>query len=150
MSNTYSRILMHVVFSTKRREPWIQAAWEDELYAYIAGIVERKGQKMLAINGMPDHMHMLIGIKVDCSISDLVREVKKSSTNFIRERKFTASPFYWQEGFGAFSYAKKDLPVVARYIANQKLHHAKVNFREEYLELLDEFGIEYNVKYVFD
>lgn len=150
MANTYSRILMHVVFSTKGRQMLISSDWEAELYSYIAGITERMGQKMLAINGMPDHIHLLIGMRVDCCLSDLIREVKKSSTNFIRAKRFTLNDFHWQEGFGAFSYATSDLPIVAGYIANQKLHHANLTFREEYLGLLDEYKIEYKIEYVFD
>jgi len=148
--STYSQIYIQVVFAVKGRESLIKEQWEEELYKYITGIVRNKGQKMLAINGMPDHIHFLIGMKPSCCLSDLVREVKKSSNDFIKEKKFVKYKFNWQEGFGAFSYSHSHLDKVIKYIMNQKIHHRKKTFKEEYIELLKKFEIEYKEEYLFE
>src|ERR1700722_5261260 len=109
MPGTYSQIYIQTVFAVKGRAHLIGSEWEEELYKYITGIVQKKEKKMLAINGMPDHIHFLIGMKSTCSLSDLVREIKKSSNDFIRESKFLKHPFYWQDGYGAFSYSHSQL-----------------------------------------
>jgi REP element-mobilizing transposase RayT len=100
---------VHIIFSPKRRAPLIHPSWEDELYKFITGIVTNKGQKMLAINGMPDHIHIVIGYKPSCCISDLVREIKKSTNTFIKEKKFTRFTFSWQEGFTAFTFSQRSM-----------------------------------------
>jgi REP element-mobilizing transposase RayT len=147
---TFSQIYIQVVFAVKERQNLIHASWEDELYKYITGILRNKEQKLLAINGMPDHIHFLIGMKPSCCLSDLVREVKKASNEFINERKFLRQNFYWQEGYGAFSYSHRDLSNVINYIMNQKEHHKKHNFKEEYIELLKKFEIEFKDQYLFE
>jgi putative transposase len=116
MSGTFSQIYIQVVFAVKNRNAIIHASWEDELYKYITGIVQNKGQKMLAINGMPDHIHFVIGMKPSCCLSDLVREVKKASNEFINQKKFTAGKFQWQEGYGAFSYSHSSLDTIILYV----------------------------------
>lgn len=150
MSNTYSQIYIQVVFAVKGRESLIDIQWEERLYKYITGIIRGKEQKLLAINGMPDHIHILIGIKPNCSLSDLVREVKKSSNEFIREKHLSKFRFSWQDGFGAFSYNHAQVHSVIGYIMDQKLHHQKVTFREEYLDLLKQFEIDHDNKYLFN
>lgn len=120
MAGTYSQIYIHVIFAVKGRENLIHPLWEEELYKYITGIVQNKEQKMLAINGMSDHIHFLIGMRPSCCLSDLVREVKKTSTEFIRVKRLLSSPFQWQEGYGAFSYSHSSLNQVISYILNQK------------------------------
>ncbi len=150
MSSTFSQIYIHIVFAVKGRESLILEDWEEELFKYITGIVKNKGQKMLAINGMPDHIHLLIGMKPICCLSDLVREIKKSSNDFVNERKFLKHKFYWQEGFGAFSYGHSSLKSVIDYIQNQKLHHKKTTFKEEYIGFLQKFHIEYKDEFLFD
>lgn len=125
MANTFSQIYIQVVFAVQKRNALIQKTWEEELYKYITGIVQNKEQKMLAINGTYDHIHFFIGMKPTCCLSDLVREVKKSSNAFIKENKFSPFRFQWQEGFGAFSYSHSQLTDVIRYIENQKEHHRK-------------------------
>ncbi|MDX2128191.1 MAG: IS200/IS605 family transposase [Chloroherpetonaceae bacterium] len=150
MANCYSQIYIQIVFAVKGRENSIHTTWEEELYKYITGIVTKKGHKLLAINGMPDHIHILIGLNPSFSLSDLVREIKKSSNEFIREKKYVNHPFYWQEGYGAFSYSHSSLDQVIRYIQNQKYHHTKQSFREEYVEFLERFMIEYKDEYLFD
>lgn len=150
MPGTFSQIYIQIVFAVKGRHSMIQSSWENELYKYISGIVKNKEQKMLAINGMPDHIHFLIGMKPSCCLSDLIREVKKSSNEFINERKFTPSRFYWQEGFGAFSYSHSALNNVINYIDNQKEHHKTKTFREEYIDFLKQFQVEYKEEYLFE
>ena len=123
MRDTFSQIHIQIVFAVKRRQNLILPSWEQELYKYITGIIQKKDQKMLAINGMPDHIHIFIGMKPNCCLSDLVREVKKSSNAFVNEKGFTKTKFQWQEGFGAFSYSHSALSMVIKYIENQKEHH---------------------------
>ena len=150
MSSTYSQIYIHIVFAVKGRDSLIQPVWEERLYKYITGIVQNKEQKMLAINGMPNHIHFLIGMRPTCCLSDLIREVKKSSNEFIKENNLTPFKFQWQEGFGAFSYSHSQLSNVIGYIGNQKEHHKEKSFQEEYTELLKEFKIDYKDEYVFE
>ncbi len=149
MAGTYSQIYIQIVFAVKFRECIIDNSWEEELYKYISGIVKNKGQKMLAINGMPDHVHIFLGIKPSCCLSDLVREIKKSSNSFINEMKFCRGNFRWQEGFGAFSYSHSHIDRVVKYILNQKQHHSKHTFSEEYVDLLKQFQVEYDPQYIF-
>jgi REP element-mobilizing transposase RayT len=150
MANTFSQIYIQVVFAVQNRNAFIKPAWEEELYKYITGIVQNKGQKMLAINGTHNHIHFFTGIKPSCCLSDLVREIKKSSDTFIKEKKFTNSYFKWQEGFGAFSYGHSQLADVIKYIERQKEHHQKKSFKEEYLAFLKAFEIEFKDEYLFE
>ena len=150
MSDTFSQIYIQIVFAVKGRNSLINASWEEQLYQYITGITTNKGQKMLAINGMPDHIHFLIGMKPTCCLSDLVREIKKSSTEFIKEKKFSKYNFQWQEGYGAFSYSHSGLNNVIGYIMNQKNHHKKQLFKEEYMAFLKKFDIEFKDEYLFE
>ncbi len=150
MPGTFSQIYIQIVFAVKDRESMIQPPWEEQLYRYITGIVQNKGQKMLTINGMPDHLHFFIGMKPSCCLSDLVREIKKSSNDFIKEKKFSKFNFCWQQGYGAFSYSHSNLDNVIKYIMNQKAHHKKKTFKEEYLEFLKKFEIEFKDEYLFE
>ncbi|MBK8887997.1 MAG: IS200/IS605 family transposase [Saprospiraceae bacterium] len=150
MAGTFSQIYIQVVFAVKGRECVIHTSWEEELYKYISGIVRNKGQKMLAINGMPDHLHFIIGMKPSCCLSDLVREIKKSSNDFINEKKFSKYKFSWQEGYGAFSYSHSALDNVIQYVNNQKEHHRKISFKDEYKEFLEKFEVEFREEYLFE
>ncbi|MDD3773410.1 MAG: IS200/IS605 family transposase [Weeksellaceae bacterium] len=150
MASTFSQIYIQVVFAVQNRESMINLSWEEELYKYITGIVRNKEQKMLAINGVADHIHFFIGMKPSCCLSDLVREIKKSSNEFIKEKKFTKFKFNWQEGYGAFSYSHSQIDSVVKYIMNQKEHHKKQKFREEYLDFLNKFEIEFKDEYLFE
>ena len=150
MAGTYSNIYIQIVFAVKGRQSLISPLWEDQLYKYITGIIQNKGQKMLSINGIPNHIHILIGMKPSCCLSDLVREVKKSSTEFINENRFTRNKFYWQEGYGAFSYSHSAFGNVITYINNQKEHHKITSFRDEYLDFLEKAEIEFKHEYLFD
>jgi putative transposase len=147
--STYSQIYIQIVFAVKNRQALIAYSWEEELYKYITGIVQNKGQKMLAINGMPDHIHIFMGIKPSCCLSDLVREIKKASNSFINEKGFSNYKFEWQEGFGAFSYSHSSLDNVIGYINNQKVHHTKRSFKEEYIDFLEKFNVEFKNEYLF-
>jgi REP element-mobilizing transposase RayT len=150
MAGTFSQIYIQVVFAVKGRQSLILPQWEEELFKYISGIVKNKEQKLLAINGMPDHIHIFIGMKPSCCLSDLVREIKKSSNEFVNEKRFCKSKFSWQEGFGAFSYSHSSLDNVIAYIQNQKEHHKKQLFKDEYKEFLDKFQIEHKDEYLFN
>jgi putative transposase len=150
MSDTFTQIYIQVVFAVQNRNALIHKSWEERLYKYTTGIVQNKEQKMLAINGTQNHIHFLIGMKPTCCLSDLVREVKKSTNVFIKENKFCPFPFQWQSGFGAFSYNHSQLDNIIGYIMNQKEHHRKKTFKEEYLELLKKFNIEYKNEYLFE
>ena len=150
MAGTFSQIYIQTVFAVKNRNALIRSEWESELYQYITGIVQNKGQKMLAINGTSNHIHFLIGMKPTCCLSDLVREIKKSSNIFIKEKRFTCYNFQWQEGFGAFSYSHSALDKIVQYIHYQKEHHKKKTFKEEYMDFLKKFDIEFKDEYLFD
>jgi putative transposase len=150
MPSTFSQIYIQVAFAVKGRNSLIHSSWEEELYKYITGIIRNKEQKLLAINGMPDHIHFFIGMKPTCCLSDLVREIKKSSNEFIKEKKLCKFKFQWQEGYGAFSYSHSSLDNVIDYINNQKTHHKKQSFIDEYKEFLTAFEIEYKDEYLFE
>ena len=150
MANTYSQIYIQVVFAVKNRNSFIQSTWEDELHKYITGVVRNKDQKLISINGMPDHIHFLLGMRPTCCLSDLVREIKKSSNEFVNDKKLSRFNFEWQTGFGAFSYGHSQLDKVIAYIAGQKEHHKKQNFKQEYVGLLKKFNVEHEEQYLFD
>jgi len=150
MPGTFSQIYIQVVFAVKGRENLISKNWKDELHKYIAGIIKGKNQKPIIVNGMPDHIHAFIGLRPSMSISDLVRDIKNNSTNFVNKNKFVQGRFSWQEGFGAFSYSHSQIGNVYKYILNQEEHHKRETFKEEYLELLKRFEIEHNEKYLFE
>jgi REP element-mobilizing transposase RayT len=149
MPNTYTQIHIQTVFTVQNRESLIQNVWKDELYKYITGIVQRNGHKLLVINGCPDHVHLLLGLRPSQSLSDLMQDIKGSSSKWINEKRVVAGRFSWQEGYGAFSYAKSELPFVVHYINNQEEHHRRNTFLEEYVELLQEHGIDYDDRYLF-
>lgn len=150
MPNTYSQIYIQVVFAVKGRSNLISKHNREELHKYISGIVQNENQKMLAIFAMPDHVHILIGLKPNIAISNLVRDIKANSSKFINEKNWVKGKFQWQEGYGAFSYSRSQIDNVINYILNQEEHHQKKTFKEEYLEFLHKFEIEYDEKYLFE
>jgi len=150
MANTYSKIYIHIVFTVKGRQNLIQKKYREQLHKYISGIIKNKGQKLLSIFAMPDHIHLFMNIKPNITISDLVRDIKANSSKFINEKKIVKGKFSWQKGFGAFSYSESQIPSVIKYIKNQEEHHKKRTFREEYIELLTKFAIEFDEKYLFE
>ncbi len=149
MANTYTQIYIHVVFAVEGRQNLIAPEHDNELQKFITGIVSGQKQKLIAINNMPDHLHLLVGLRPDSSLSDLVRDIKSGSSKFIKEKRWVAGRFSWQEGFGAFSYSRSQLGTVIRYIENQQRHHTRKSFHEEYIELLEKFGVDYDRKYIF-
>jgi REP element-mobilizing transposase RayT len=150
MPGTFSQIYIQIVFAVKGRQNLVQSSFESALYKYIAGIVSGKGQKPLAVNGMPDHIHILVGLKPSMAIADLVRDIKNNSTNFIYEKNWVPKKFCWQEGYGAFSYSESNYGKVIEYIKNQKQHHRQQNFRQEYSSFLKKFNVPYDEKYLFE
>jgi len=150
MAGTFSQVYIQVVFAVKGRENLIGNEWKEELHKYISGIITTKGQKAIIVNGVSDHIHCFIGLKPSIAISDLVRDIKNNSTNFINERKFIKGKFRWQEGFGVFSYSQSQIKDVYNYILNQEEHHRKKTFKDEYVEFLNDNQVDYKPEYLFD
>jgi putative transposase len=148
MASTYTQLHNHIVFATKYRAGSILPSWNNDLHKYITGIVQNHDHKMLQINNMPDHIHMLLGMKPHQSLSSLLRIVKSDSTRWIKENRLV-SEFAWQEGYGAFSVSKSQLPKVMLYIQNQHEHHRIKSFQEEYVQMLTQAGIDFDPQYVF-
>ena len=147
---TYTQIHIQFVFAVKFRDSLIKEDWKEELHKYITGIVQNNNHKLLVINSMPDHVHILVGMRPKQSVSDLVMEIKTNSSKFINDKNWINGKFSWQEGYGAFSYSKSSVDAVVKYILNQEEHHKNKSFKEEYLDFLNKFEIEYDSKYLFD
>ena len=150
MGDTYTQLYIQLVFAVKGRNNFIQHAWEEELYKYITAVVQNDRHKMLAINGMPDHIHIFLGLNPAFSISDLVKDIKRASNNWINKKGFTKGKFEWQSGYGAFSYGKSQIDQVCKYVLNQKTHHARLSFKDEYINLLKLFEIDFKDEYLFE
>ncbi len=150
MANTFSQLYIQIVFAVKGRQNLIHHAWKEDLHKYIAGIIKGKGQKPIIVNGMPDHLHIFVGLRPAMAISDLVRDIKNNSSNFINDRHLVNGRFSWQEGYGAFSYSHSHIENVYNYILNQETHHQKQTFKTEYLGLLSTFEIPFDEKYLFE
>jgi putative transposase len=135
--------------AVKFRASVIQPLWKERLHQYITGIVQNNGHKIISINAMPDHLHLFFGFRPNQSLSDLMRLVKGESSEWINKERFNASTFRWQEGYGAFSYSRSQIPAVCKYIDGQEEHHRKKTFLEEYKHILDESEIEYDECYIF-
>jgi putative transposase len=148
MANTYTQIYLHIVFAVAHRDKSIPAQRKEDLHRYITGIVENRGCKLIAINSMPDHIHILIGYNPKYSLSDIVRDMKAASSKLINEERWTRGRFEWQEGYGAFSYSRSQLEIIIQYIRDQEKHHSIKTFVDEYVGMLDAFGIEYDPKYI--
>ena len=149
MPNTYSQLYIQIVFAVKGRQSFIQESFREELQKYISGIIREKKQKLYAIYCMPDHTHVFVSIKPDIAISDLVRDIKANSSTFLKQKIFVNN-FSWQTGFGAFSYSKSQASNVVDYILKQPQHHKKKTFKQEYIEFLNKFEIEYDDQYLFE
>jgi REP element-mobilizing transposase RayT len=150
MANTYTQVLLHIVFAIKNRKTLIMPSWKEEMEKYISGIISYYKHKLLAISSMPDHIHILIGYNVNQKIPDLVENIKTSSNQWINSRKLSKYKFEWQNGYGVFSHSRSNLDVVVKYILNQEEHHKKVSFKNEYYEILKSHSIPFEDKYVFD
>jgi putative transposase len=149
MANTYSQIYLQIVFAVQCREYLIRPEFREEVQRYMTGITTEHGQKLLAVYCMPDHTHLLVGLRPAMALSDLVRDIKNASSTFINGKGWIVGRFCWQEGFGAFSYGHSQLSAIISYIRTQPEHHARKSFREEYLQLLRRFEIEHDARYIF-
>lgn len=149
MANTYTQIHIQAVFAVKYRVGLIAPEWRHELYRYMTGIIQHYDHKLMQINGVEDHVHILFGMRPTQALSDLMKQVKQDSSKWINEKGLVRGRFAWQEGYGAFSYSKRDVPMLIRYIQNQEAHHRVRNFMDEYLELLKEFEVEYDERYIY-
>ncbi|MBK9103599.1 MAG: IS200/IS605 family transposase [Saprospiraceae bacterium] len=149
MANTFTQIHIQIVTAVKYREALIHTEWKHRLHQYMTGIIQNHNHKLLSINSMPDHIHFLIGFRPHQSLANLIGIVKGESSEWINLNKLTRRSFRWQDGYGAFSYTRSMVNVVANYIENQEQHHKKKTFLDEYQELLHEFGIEYDDRYIF-
>lgn len=150
MAGTYSQIYIQVVFAVGGRQNLLHKEWRDDVFKYMSGIIRNKGQKPIIVNGVSDHVHVFVGLKPSMTLSDLIRDVKNNSTNFINDHSWIRGKFSWQEGYGAFSYSHSQMAYVYNYILNQEEHHHKQTFQEEYADFLEKFEIEHDVKYLFD
>jgi putative transposase len=149
MANTYTQIYIQSVFTVQNKLSLVRPDWKEELYKYITGIVQNNGHKLIAINGMPDHLHLFIGMKPNQSLSDLMQDVKGDSSKWIHERGFVKGRFEWQAGFGGFSYSISHIDAVVKYINNQVQHHKTISFIEEYLDFLEKFQVPFDERYIF-
>jgi REP element-mobilizing transposase RayT len=150
MANTYSQSHIQAVFAVEGRQSLIDPSWKPELFKYIGGIFRNQKQKLLAIGGVQDHIHLLLGLRPNVALSDLIRDVKANSSSFVNDQRFVRGKFAWQEGFGAFSYSKSQIDSVVRYVFNQEKHHERRTFKEEYMTLLDRFEVDYEERFLFD
>ncbi|MFK7832613.1 MAG: IS200/IS605 family transposase [Winogradskyella sp.] len=148
MPNTYTQIHIQVVFAVQNRQSLISRIWKDELYQYITGIIQNNNHKVLQINGMPDHIHILFGMRPTQSLSELMKQVKQHSSKWINDKGFVNGKFSWQSGYGAFSYSKSEVPRIIHYISNQEAHHKKIKFQDEYVKLLKDFDVDYDERYI--
>jgi len=149
MANTYTQIHIQAVFAVQNRDCIIGKAWREELYRYITGIIQNHQHKVLAINGMPDHVHVFFGFRPTQSLADLMQDIKGDSSKWINTKGLVKGKFSWQEGYGAFSYSKSHVEQVIHYIRNQEEHHRKKTFKEEYLDMLRKFEVDFNEAYIF-
>jgi len=149
MSNTFTQLHIQYVFAVKYRAAVIASPWDESLHKYISGIFQNNNHKVLQINSMPDHIHILSGLNVTQSMSSIIQKVKSETSKWVNEKEFTTSKFSWQEGYGAFSYSHSHLPSIIRYIQNQQSHHKKESFLQEYEKMLNAFEISFNPNYIF-
>ena len=150
MANTYSQIYVHIVFTVQGRLNLIPKQNREELHKIMTGIITKRNQKLISIFAMPDHVHILVGLKPNMAVSDLVRDIKAGSSNYINKKRWVKGKFSWQKGHGSFSHSKSQISQVANYISTQEEHHKTKTFKEEYLEILDKLDIEYDERYLFE
>jgi len=150
MANTYTKIYLQLVFSPSRRENLIPVKHKEELQKYTTGIIQNRKHKLLAINFMPDHVHIFIGYQPSQPLPDLLRDIKANTSKFINDKRWLPGKFQWQEGYGAFSYSYSQLDYVIKYINTQEEHHQKASFKDEYLKLLEKFDVEFAPEFLFE
>jgi REP element-mobilizing transposase RayT len=148
--NTYSQIYIQIVFAVRGRQNFVEERNREEIQKYLTGIIQNRSQKLLAVYCMPDHVHLFVGLKPNMAISDLVRDIKAISSQFISGHKWNSGKFSWQEGYGAFSYSRSHIDHVVKYVLNQGKYHEKRSFKEEYLDFLKKFEIDYEERYLFE
>ena len=148
MANTFTQIYLHLVFAVQNRASLIQPTWKDELYKYITGIIQNNNHKLIAINGVANHIHIAVGYKTHQLIPELLQDIKGDSSRWINKKRFAKGIFNWQVGYGAFSFSNSQIDRVVKYINNQEQHHKKKTFLEEYVELLKKYDVSYNKKYI--
>lgn len=148
MANTFTQIYLHIVFAVQNRISLIQPEWKNELYKYITGIVKNNGHKLIAINGVSNHLHLAVGYKPHQLIPELLQDIKANSSKWINEKRFIRGKFNWQAGYGAFSFSHSQIDAVVKYINNQEKHHKKKAFREEYIEMLKKYNVPFDEKYI--
>lgn len=150
MANTYTQIYLHMVFAVASREALIAPEWKNDLYRYMTGAFQKRGHKIIAIGGMPDHVHVFIGYKITDPVPDMVQSIKIQSSRWVNDHKLTRCKFAWQSGYGAFSYSRDRIPSISNYISNQESHHKNVTFINEYQRILRQCGIDYNPQFLFN
>lgn len=150
MANTFSQIYLQFVFAVKNRQNLIANNHKEELHKYVTALVQNRKAKMLAINCMPDHIHLFVGFKPTILISDFVKEIKVESNGFVNNKNWIKGTFSWQEGYGVFSYSHSHIDSVIKYVLNQEAHHQRKTFRQEYLSLLEKFEVPFEERYLFD
>jgi REP element-mobilizing transposase RayT len=150
MADTFIQNYIHIVIAVKGRACLISSGWKDKLFAYITGIIQNYGHKVMVINGVADHVHIFISLKPTQAISDLVMNIKRDSSVWINSHNFMPGKFQWQNGYGAFSYSHSHVDKVIKYILNQEEHHKRKSFKDEYINLLEAFKIEYKQEYLFE
>ncbi len=147
---TFTQLYIHLIFAVQYRQYLLHETIKSKVCEYMSGIITNMGHKSIAINGMPDHVHILFGLKPDISISDTVHGVKRNTSLFINQQQWFRGNFAWQTGYGAFSYSRSQLDDVYQYILNQEEHHKKRTFKEEYIDFLKKFEIEFEPRFLFD
>jgi putative transposase len=150
MAHSFAKLLYHVIFSTKNREPWLDAAWKPKLFAYMAGILNEMKGKALLINGPSDHVHILVSLPASVAVADAVRVMKTNSSKWVHQTWAERSGFAWQIGYGAFSVSRSNRDAVWRYIADQEEHHQQKTFQEEFIAFLNKHEIEYDERYIWE
>ena len=150
MANTFSQIYLQFVFAVQNRQCLIAKENKEELHKYITGLVQNRKAKMLAVNCMPDHIHLFVGFKPSILISDFVKEIKVESNEFINSKNWVRQKFSWQDGYGVFSYSHSHVDPVVKYVLNQEVHHQRKTFKQEYLQLLEKFDVPFEDQYLFD
>jgi len=150
MAGTFSQIYIQYIFAVKGRQSLLKKPWQTDVFKYMAGIIKGKNQKPIIVNGVSDHVHVFVGLRPSMCVSDLVRDVKNNSSKYINQQNFISGKFEWQEGYGAFSYAHSQIDDVYKYIQQQEIHHKKKSFKDEYLDFLKKFEVEYNEKFLFE
>jgi REP element-mobilizing transposase RayT len=150
MAQSLSNVLLHIVFSTKHRRLWIDEQIEEDLFAYVGGICRELKCPTLKVGGADDHIHIACSLARTITIAKLLEEIKSSSSKWIKTKDHRFEEFAWQNGYGAFSIGQSQLDALIRYIANQRIHHRTKSFQEEYRELLEKYGVDYDERYVWD